>query len=121
MLTTHVIGNLVANPVARTIQTESGEIRVANFRVAVNSYYGGKQTTDYVDCVAWRALAEVVEKHLAKGRKVALTGKPRARHSVGKDGTIYDSLQISVSELEFLDRKPSSSEEEIPPFIPDEE
>ena len=82
-----LIGNLVRDPEVRA--TQSG-ISVCNFTVAVNRRFkkeNGEQETDFLNVIAWRQLAELCGKYLAKGRKVAVTGSIQARTYEAKDGS----------------------------------
>ena len=69
-----LIGNLTKDPEMRS--TQSG-VAVCNFSIAVNRRFknaNGEQETDFLNVIAWRQLAELCGKYLAKGRKVAVTG-----------------------------------------------
>ena len=71
-----IMGRLCADPVYRT--TGSG-ISVANFSVAVDRDFsgkdGGEKETDFIDCTAWRKTAEFVTKYFTKGRMIVVSGR----------------------------------------------
>ena len=97
-----LIGNLVRDPEVRA--TQSG-ISVCNFTVAVNRRFknaNGEQETDYLNVIAWRQLAELCGKYLAKGRKVAVTGSIQTRTYEAKDGSKRTAWDIVADEVEFL-------------------
>lgn len=97
-----LIGNLVRDPEVRT--TQSG-ISVCNFTVAVNRRFkkeNGEQETDFLNVIAWRQLAELCGKYLAKGRKVAVTGSIQTRTYEAKDGSKRTAWDIVADEVEFL-------------------
>ena len=97
-----LIGNLVRDPVVRA--TQSG-ISVCNFTVAVNRRFkkeNGEQETDFLNVIAWRQLAELCGKYLAKGRKVAVTGSIQTRTYEAKDGSKRTAWDIVADEVEFL-------------------
>lgn len=97
-----LIGNLVRNPEVRA--TQSG-ISVCNFTVAVNRRFkkeNGEQETDFLNVIAWRQLAELCSKYLAKGRKVAVTGSIQTRQYEAKDGSKRTAWDIVADEVEFL-------------------
>ena len=75
-----LIGNLTRDPEMRS--TQAG-IPVCNFSIAVNRRFRNQQTgqqeTDFFNIVAWRQLAELCSRYLAKGRKVAVTGSIQTR------------------------------------------
>jgi single-strand DNA-binding protein len=97
-----LIGNLVRDPEVRA--TQSG-ISVCNFTVAVNRRFkkeNGEQETDFLNVIAWRQLAELCGKYLAKGRKVAVTGSIQTRTYEAKDGSKRTAWDIVADEVEFL-------------------
>jgi single-strand DNA-binding protein len=98
-----LIGNLTKDPEMRS--TQSG-VAVCNFTIAVNRRFRNQQTgqqeTDFLNVIAWRQLAELCNKYLAKGRKVAVTGSIQTRTYKVKDGSKRTALDIVADEVEFL-------------------
>lgn len=97
-----LIGNLTRDPEMRS--TQSG-VAVCNFSIAVNRRFknaNGEQETDFLNVIAWRQLAELCGKHLAKGRKVAVTGSIQTRTYEAKDGSKRTAWDIVADEVEFL-------------------
>lgn len=98
-----LIGNLTKDPEMRS--TQSG-VAVCNFTIAVNRRFRnpqtGQQETDFLNIIAWRQLAELCSKYLAKGRKVAVTGSIQTRTYEAKDGSKRTAWDIVADEVEFL-------------------
>lgn len=98
-----LIGNLTKDPEMRS--TQSG-VAVCNFSIAVNRRFRnpqtGQQETDYLNIIAWRQLAELCSKYLAKGRKVAVAGSIQTRQYEAKDGSKRTAWDIVADEVEFL-------------------
>ncbi|MCF8360432.1 MAG: single-stranded DNA-binding protein [Prolixibacteraceae bacterium] len=72
-----LVGNLGIDP--EIVNFESGK-KLAKFTLATNENYsdanGNKATsTQWHNVIAWGKLADIVEKHLSKGKEVALEGK----------------------------------------------
>lgn len=105
-----LIGNLSKDPELRT--TNSGTI-VCTFSIAVNRRKDkdGNSTADFFSIVAWRQLAELCSKYLAKGRKVAVVGELQTRSYEAKDGTKRHVTEIVANEIEFLTPKGESKEQ----------
>lgn len=99
---TTIIGRLTKKPEAR----QAGEHKVANFSVAVDRDFG--EGTDFYDVVAWRKLAENVERFLDKGRLVYVEGRMQKRTYTAKtpEGAEYprDVWEIQADKIQFLDR-----------------
>ncbi len=90
-----IIGNLTRDPEVRNVNNAN----VTNFSVAVNE---GKDNVTYFNVAAWNVLGDTCAKYLAKGRKVAVTGRVGVRAYVDKAGKPAASLQVSASNVEFL-------------------
>ena len=99
----YLIGNLTRDPEMRS--TSSG-ISVCNFSIAVNRRFKnaqtGQQETDFFNIVAWRQLAELCSRYLAKGRKVAVFGSIQTRSYEAQDGSKRTAFDIVADEVEFL-------------------
>lgn len=99
----YLIGNLTRDPEMRS--TQSG-IPVCNFSIAVNRRFKnaqtGQQETDFFNIVAWRQLAELCSRYLAKGRKVAVFGSIQTRTYEAQDGSKRSAFDIVADEVEFL-------------------
>ena len=99
----YLIGNLTRDPEMRSTSTG---IPVCNFSIAVNRRFKnaqtGQQETDFFNIVAWRQLAELCGRYLAKGRKVAVFGSIQTRSYEAQDGSKRTAFDIVADEVEFL-------------------
>lgn len=107
-------GNLTKDPETRS--TGSG-ISVCTFTIAVQRRFaqGGEKVTDFFSVVAWRTLADICGKYLAKGSKVAVVGELQTRSYDAKDGSKRYVTEIVADEVEFLTpkSKPANRDEEL--------
>ena len=99
----YLIGNLTRDPEMRS--TSAG-IPVCNFSIAVNRRFKnaqtGQQETDFFNIVAWRQLAELCGRYLAKGRKVAVFGSIQTRSYEAQDGSKRTPFDTVADEVAFL-------------------
>jgi len=94
-------GTLGKDPELRS--TPNGT-RVANFSLAVERGYGDKTQTDWHNCVAWKDLADFVEKYLKKGKSVYVTGELQVRSWDDKNtGQKRYVTEIKADRIEFAD------------------
>lgn len=111
MLNTIVLmGRFVRDPELR--RTGSG-IAVTNFSVAVESDYknnGGERKVIYVDCVAWRGLAETVAKYFTKGRMAVVKGALDFREYTDRDGNRRKAAEVVADNVYFADSKRDDSD-----------
>jgi len=92
-----IAGNVGKDAVLR--RTQSGDA-VLGFSLAVDNgkdKNGDKRPATWFDCSIWGKRAESLERHITKGSKLVLQGRPTAREHEGK---VY--MGISVNELSFM-------------------
>ena len=106
-----LVGNVGADPEVRHIDANT---TVANFRMATSETYTDKQgvrqtITEWHSIVAWRGLADVVEKYVKKGTSLYMEGRIRSRSYDGKDGVKRYITEIVCDSLRLLGRKENST------------
>ena len=92
-----IAGNVGKDPVLR--RTQGGD-PILSFSLAVDNgkdKQGNKRDATWYDCSLWGKRAEALERHISKGSKLVLTGRPTVRENNGK---AY--LGINISELTFM-------------------
>ena len=80
-------------------RTQGGD-PVLNFSLAVDNgkdRNGEKRAATWFDCAIWGKRAEGLARHIVKGSKLSLRGRPTARAYEGK---VY--LGINVDDLTFM-------------------
>ena len=107
MNTVILTGNLGNDPELR--YTPSG-VAVASFPLAVNRTWKDgsgdrQQKTTWVRVTCWRKLAEVVNEHLTKGAKVAISGELESASAFIKDNEARGMNEVTALAVEFLDGK----------------
>jgi single-strand DNA-binding protein len=119
-----IIGNLGSDPEMR--YTANGTA-VTTFRVAVGRTYNfegeRREETEWFRVVAWNKLAELVQAHLTKGRKVYVEGRQSTRSWDGPDGQKRYMTELVANQVLFLDRPqgaglPDSGGEMDPDDVP---
>lgn len=95
-------GNLTRDPEHSV--TPNG-VPVCRFTIAVQRRFAdaqGNRQADFLPVIAWRQLADLCARYLAKGRKVAVTGEIQTRSYDAQDGTKRYVTEIIADEVEFL-------------------
>ena len=80
-----LIGRLTRNPELK--ESESG-IKQTTFNLAVNRI---KEGADFINCVAWNKIAEVISKYLTKGRELGIEGRLQTNS--------YEDREVSVPKV----------------------
>lgn len=99
-----LVGRLVRDPEVRTTPDGTPLVRM---RLAVNRAPGrdGTQQTDFIDVVAWRKLAELCERYLTKGRRIAVDGSLRQSSWQNAEGKTSSRVEVVAQNIQFLDRR----------------
>ena len=105
-----VIGNLGSEPELR--YTPTGK-PVCSFRLATNRRWTdaegeSREETEWFTVTCWGKLGETVNQYLAKGRLAFVEGRVTLREWEGQDGQKRSRMEITVTEVKFLDRTGSA-------------
>lgn len=103
-----IIGRTVNDIELRSTTTGKS---VCSFCVAVQRDYD-KEVADWIDCVAWGKLAEVVSK-TEKGTLVAIQGELQSRNYEDKSGNKRKSIEVVITSFNFLERKKQPEEHSV--------
>ena len=105
-----IMGRMVREPELRYTRSN---VPVTGFTVAVDRDHqseNGEKQTDFIDCAAWRGLAEFVSRYFHKGSMVAVSGRLQAHRWEDKDGNKRTGWSIKVENVYFCDsKKPDSN------------
>lgn len=107
------IGRLTNAPELEKIQVNGEEVSLVKFGLAVNTGFGDNQQTEFLNCVAWRKLADIMSQHLDKGRKIWIEARPKRRKfPITKDGVEFNTERTDfiVEEFEFCDDRGSNGD-----------
>jgi len=102
MNTIQLIGRLTKDPELRYTQTG---MATTTLRLAVprRKRNGEEQPPVYVDVVSFDKQAEAIAEHLAKGRRVAVTGRLEYREWKAQDGSPHSKHEVIADGVEFMD------------------
>ncbi len=103
----NLIGNLGMDPEVKKF--ESGK-SMARFSLATSEFHRNAEGEKIKDAqwhqvIAWGKTAEIVEKYLKKGSKIAVEGRLNSNHYETDKGEKKYFTEIVVNELMMLDSK----------------
>ena len=106
-----LVGNVGRDPETRHL--DKG-VAVSNFSLATTENYTSKtgekvSTTEWHNIVAWRGLAEVVEKYVKKGSQLYIEGRLRTR-TYEKDGIKHYATEIYADTIQLLGKREGQAE-----------
>lgn len=105
-----LIGRLTRDPEISYSQGEHQTV-IARFSLAVDRRYKreGEPEADFFNCTAFGKLAEVAERYMHKGIKIAAVGRIQNDNYTNRDGQHVYSVRVIVEEIEFAEKKSDSS------------
>lgn len=98
-------GRLCSDPELR--HTQSGAA-VSSFTLAVDrdfKSHSGERETDFVNCTAWKSVAEFTARYLSRGRLAIVEGRLQSRRYMDKDGKNRTAYEVVASSVYFGDSK----------------
>ena len=93
-----LVGRLTKDPELRKTKDD---ISVVKFTMAI-ARKGDKDKADYINCNAWRGLADTISKYVKKGQKLALEGRIETNSYDAQDGTKRYTTEIQVDNITFV-------------------
>jgi len=93
-----ILGRLTANPEIR--YTQAGKA-VASLTIAVNRGFGS-DSADFINCVAWEKLAEIIGNNLSKGSQVLVEGRMQNRSYENNQGEKRFITEVVINNIEFV-------------------
>ena len=113
-----LMGRLTKDPELRYTNNKTP---VCSFTIAVNNSYGGKQQTDFVNCLAWNKTAEFVTKYFTKGKMIVIAdGRISTRSWETQDGKRAYATEVVAKEVSFGETKSSQQTATQPPMQDDD-
>ena len=99
-------GRLIRDPEIRYSQG-ANPMAVAKFTLAVDRKFkkDGEQTADFITCVAFGKVAEMVEKYIKQGTKIIVEGRWQTGSYTNKDGVKVYTNDCAVESIEFCEKR----------------
>lgn len=112
-----LIGRFTKDPEVK--QTAGGN-SVCSFTIAVDRKYkkaDGTREADFIPCVGWRQVAEIIGQYFHQGSRIGITGSIQTRSYDGQNGKVFIT-EVLVEEIEFIDKR-SDDKKQTPPPVPE--
>lgn len=110
MNSVQLIGRLVRDPEVRYSNGEQA-IAITRFTVAVDRRIKskGEDAADFVSCIAFGKVGEVVERYFKQGQRIALNERIQTRSYTNKDGQKVYTTNVIAENIEFVENKNNNS------------
>jgi len=95
-----LMGNLTRDPELKYTPSGTG---LAEFSLAMNRKYQGKEETTYIDVTAFGKQAELVAEYCQKGKHVLVDGRLEQQRWEDKSGNKRSKHKVIAFNVTFLD------------------
>lgn len=99
-----LLGRLTKAPEIR--YSQSNNVKVANFTLAVNRKYvkqGEERQADFINIVAYSKLADFAEKYLKQGLQICICGRIQTRTYEDNNGQKRYAVEVVAEDIDFAD------------------
>lgn len=104
-----IVGRLTSD---LELKKTSSDLSVCSFTLAVNRPRV-KDTTDFINCVAWRGSAEYLTKYARKGSLVAVSGSLTSRNYEDKQGNKRTAFEVVADNVTLCESKTKDATSEL--------
>ena len=90
------------------LRYSQSNVAIAQFNLAVKRDFKNSNEEyeiDFINCVAYKNSAELLDKYCSKGSLIAIEGRIQTRNYDGKDGKKIYVIEVVTSNVQFLDTK----------------
>lgn len=110
-----IMGRLVRDIEIRYTAGEN-PLAISHFTIAVNrpkKKGEEKAVADFINCISFGALAEMLEKYFAKGDPICVTGAWHTGSYENKEGDTVYTNELAVNEVDFVPQKKMEAPAEL--------
>ena len=105
----NLVGRLTRDVELRVSQSN---VTVATFTLAVNRSFksaNGEREADFINCVAFKKTAEILNQYAGKGSQIGVTGSIQTRNYENKEGQRVYVTEVIANNIALLDSKGSNN------------
>lgn len=116
-----LIGNVGQDPEVRYLDGSASSAKVASFRIATTERYKDRngetrENTEWHNIVAWRNIADIIERYVKKGTQLYVEGRLRTRAWDDQSGNKRYTTEIIADNLQLLGRKSDNPASQGQPY-----
>lgn len=113
MNSVNLIGRLTNKP---TFGYTNSNIAYARFTLAVNRNFknaNGERQADFINCVAYRKTAELINQYMVKGDLLGTEGRIQTGSYTASDGSKRYTTDVVIENIYFLKSKEKPAHEQV--------
>lgn len=105
----NLIGRFAKDP---DLRYSASGTAICNFVLAVrNPYKDDGDGADFISCVAWQGVAELVAENHEKGNMIGVTGRLQTRSYEDNEGIMRYVSEVNVESIHFIQTRSKEDED----------
>ena len=103
-----LIGRLTADP---EIFQYSSSAHKTEISLAIKRKYSkeDENAVDYIKCIAFGAIGDIITKYCNKGDKIAIEGRLQIRKYINKNGENRSRTEVIIESMDFCGKKQNTN------------
>ena len=107
---TTLLGRLTKDPAINYSNTSDPPLCIARFTLAVNRKYK-KDEADFISCVCFGKLSEVIEKYVKKGDQICVAGHIQTGSYTDREGQKRYTTDVVVEDMQMCGSKAEKTQQ----------
>lgn len=108
MNSVQLLGRLTKDPDITYTNNDNGQMAIARFTLAINRIK--RDEADFIRCVTFGKTAEVIEKYVNKGDRLAINGHIQTGQYTNREGQTVFTTEVIADRVDLIERKENANQ-----------
>lgn len=103
-----LLGRLTKDPAITYTNNDNGQMAIARFTLAINRIK--RDEADFIRCVTFGKTAEVIEKYVNKGDRLAINGHIQTGQYTNREGQTVFTTEVIADRVYLIESKENANQ-----------
>nr|DAX39491.1 MAG TPA: Single strand binding protein [Caudoviricetes sp.] len=108
MNSVQLLGRLTKDPDITYTNNDNGQMAIARFTLAINRIK--RDEADFIRCVTFGKTAEVIEKYVNKGDRLAINGHIQTGQYTNREGQTVFTTEVIADRVDLIESKENANQ-----------
>lgn len=108
MNSVQLLGRLTKDPDITYTNNDNGQMAIARFTLAINRIK--RDEADFIKCVTFGKTAEVIEKYVNKGDRLAINGHIQTGQYTNREGQTVFTTEVIADRVDLIESKENANQ-----------
>lgn len=108
MNSVQLLGRLTKDPDITYTNNDNGQMAIARFTLAINRIK--RDEADFIRCVTFGKTAEVIEKYVNKGDRLAINGHIQTGQYTNREGHTVFTTEVIADRVDLIESKENANQ-----------